>query len=91
MKTPAAAGVASPCISLCQMHPATGWCQGCLRTLDEIAAWGGLDDAGRRGVLQQLRARRLAWRALAADAGATPHAATPATGPGPGPGTDATP
>ena len=62
--TPAAA-VASPCISLCQMHEATGWCRGCLRTLDEIACWGGLDDVGKRVVLHSLRARRQVWRALA--------------------------
>ena len=23
----------------------SGWCEGCLRTIDEIAAWGSLDDA----------------------------------------------
>ena len=74
MKAPAAGGVASPCVSLCTMHEATGWCQGCLRTLDEIVAWGALDDASKRLVLQQLRARRVAWRALAA-------AARPGTGP----------
>ena len=56
-------GVASPCINVCQMHPASGWCVGCLRTLDEIAGWGGLDDIGRREVLQRLRGRRVAWRA----------------------------
>ena len=58
------ATVASPCISLCQMHQATGWCRGCLRTLDEIACWGGLDDAGKHAVLHSLRARRQVWRAL---------------------------
>ena len=61
---PAAPGVASPCISICQMHAASGWCVGCLRTLDEIATWGGLSDAGKRQVLQSLAPRRLAWRAL---------------------------
>lgn len=60
--------VASPCISLCRMHAATGWCEGCLRTIDEIAAWGRLDDDGRRAVLQQLRPRRVAWRAMQAAA-----------------------
>ena len=60
---PAGVGVASPCINVCQMHAASGWCVGCLRTLDEIAAWGGLDDSGRRELLQGLRARRVAWRA----------------------------
>ena len=61
--TAPAAGVASPCISICQMHAASGWCTGCLRTLDEIAAWASLDDSGRRQVLQRLGARRVAWRA----------------------------
>ncbi len=87
MKAAAAVGVASPCVSLCQMHAATGWCQGCLRTLDEIAAWGGLDDRSRRLVLQQLRARRVAWRALVAtagtDAATLATAATTAATPGP--------
>ena len=63
---PAAAVVASPCISICQMHAASGWCVGCLRTLDEIAAWGGLSDAAKRLVLQGLAPRRVAWRALQA-------------------------
>ena len=61
--TSPAAGVASPCISICQMHAASGWCTGCLRTLDEIASWGSLDDIARRQVLQRLGARRVAWRA----------------------------
>ncbi len=58
---PSAPGVASPCISLCRMDTATGWCEGCLRTLDEIAAWGQLDDDGRRQILQALVPRRVAW------------------------------
>ena len=66
--------VPSPCISICRMHAATGWCEGCLRTLDEIAAWGGLDDAGKRQVLRALEPRRVHWRRLraAGAAGATP-------------------
>ncbi|WP_041675009.1 DUF1289 domain-containing protein [Ramlibacter tataouinensis] len=42
--------VPSPCISVCRMDAASGLCEGCLRTLDEIAAWGGLDSEGRRAV-----------------------------------------
>jgi uncharacterized protein len=52
------------------MDPATGWCEGCLRTIDEIAAWGTLDDAARREVRAALLRRRLVWRsrqALARD------------------------
>jgi predicted Fe-S protein YdhL (DUF1289 family) len=60
------AGVGSPCINICRMHAATGWCEGCLRTIDEIATWGQLGDAERRAVLQRLSPRRVAWRALQA-------------------------
>jgi predicted Fe-S protein YdhL (DUF1289 family) len=40
------------------MDPATGWCVGCRRTLDEIAAWGTLDDDARRAIWQALAQRR---------------------------------
>ena len=58
--------VASPCINICRMHAATGWCEGCLRTIEEIATWSRLDDGARRLVLQRLSPRRVAWRALQA-------------------------
>lgn len=54
--------VASPCTQVCAIDAATGWCAGCLRSVDEIAAWGGLDDAGKRAVWQQLAARRAGRR-----------------------------
>jgi len=57
-------GVASPCINICRMHAATGWCEGCLRTIAEIATWGRLDDSARAAMLQQLPARRVHWQAL---------------------------
>ena len=60
----ATVAVPSPCVSLCQMHAATGWCHGCLRTLDEIAGWSQLDNPGKYAVLQQLQARRSTWQAL---------------------------
>jgi hypothetical protein len=56
--------VASPCISICRMDEATGWCEGCLRTLDEIALWTVLDDGDKRAVLRELSARRVEWRRL---------------------------
>ena len=42
--------VASPCTSVCRMDARTGWCEGCLRTLDEIAGWSTLADAEKRQV-----------------------------------------
>ena len=50
--------VASPCINVCRMNPDTGLCEGCYRTLDEIAAWSGLSAEERRAVLTRLPARR---------------------------------
>jgi hypothetical protein len=58
MKTP----VPSPCINVCRMDEATGWCEGCLRTLDEIGAWSALDDLAKQAVWVQLRQRRIVWR-----------------------------
>jgi predicted Fe-S protein YdhL (DUF1289 family) len=51
------AGVASPCIGVCRIDAGTGLCEGCLRTLDEIAAWGVLDDDARRDVWAAIRRR----------------------------------
>ncbi|MEJ7928675.1 DUF1289 domain-containing protein [Ramlibacter sp. AN1015] len=49
--------VPSPCSSVCRMDPASGWCAGCLRTLDEIASWGGMDAAAKRRVWHTIGAR----------------------------------
>lgn len=60
----AARGVPSPCINVCRMDAASGLCEGCLRTLDEIAAWGTMDDDGKRMVCQRLEQRRIDWPRL---------------------------
>jgi uncharacterized protein len=52
------ADVASPCNNVCRMNAGTGLCEGCLRTLDEIAAWSLMSNAEKRRVLAQLPARR---------------------------------
>jgi predicted Fe-S protein YdhL (DUF1289 family) len=38
---------ATPCIGVCRMD-ADGLCQGCRRTLAEIARWGTMNDDDRR-------------------------------------------
>jgi uncharacterized protein len=57
---PAGDGVASPCIDVCRMDQRTGLCEGCLRTIDEIAAWGALTESMKREVLANIAARRAA-------------------------------
>jgi len=55
----------SPCIGVCELQPESGLCRGCLRTLQEIAKWGGLSLAERRQVKAAAAERR--HRAAAAD------------------------
>lgn len=55
-----AAGVASPCIDICRMEAATGLCEGCRRSIDEIAGWSRMDDAQRREVWSRIELRRAA-------------------------------
>lgn len=43
------------------MDAATGWCEGCLRTLDEIACWSVLSDADKLEVKAELQQRRVLW------------------------------
>lgn len=47
----------SPCISVCQLDDA-GLCSGCLRTIDEITAWGSLTAAGKQEILNNIDLRR---------------------------------
>jgi predicted Fe-S protein YdhL (DUF1289 family) len=49
--------VPSPCVNLCVMDDATGWCEGCGRTLDEIARWGSASKADRDAVWAKLPER----------------------------------
>ena len=50
--------VASPCVDVCRMDEATGFCAGCLRTLDEIACWSGYTREEKLAVRARLQERR---------------------------------
>ena len=58
------APVPSPCTSVCRMDALTRWCEGCGRSLDEIAAWSVLDDDEKRAVWRELAQRRDAMAAV---------------------------
>ncbi|MBS1216352.1 MAG: hypothetical protein H6R20_1326 [Proteobacteria bacterium] len=50
--------VKSPCINVCRMNPRTGYCEGCLRSIDEIAGWSQFSADEKRAVLARLPSRR---------------------------------
>jgi uncharacterized protein len=47
----------SPCVSICRVDEASGFCVGCLRTIDEIAHWSRSDDAGKRRIWRAIELR----------------------------------
>ncbi len=49
--------VPSPCISVCRMAPDGSRCEGCLRTLGEIAAWSRADTGERLRIWQRVLQR----------------------------------
>ena len=51
------AEIESPCVRICVIDPATGFCLGCFRTLDEIAGWSTMPADARQAVLAELPAR----------------------------------
>ncbi len=42
--------VLTPCIGVCTLDPA-GYCDGCLRTADEIGDWLNMNDAQRARIM----------------------------------------
>jgi uncharacterized protein len=51
--------VPSPCTSVCRMDERTGWCEGCARTLDEIATWSVMSDGEKTILWDELAARQV--------------------------------
>lgn len=49
--------VPSPCVSVCRMDEATGLCEGCWRTLGEIAGWSAMDNAQRQAIWTRIEQR----------------------------------
>lgn len=70
-----AAPASSPCVNICRMHAGTGWCEGCARTIGEIAAWGGLGEEERQRVWALLPARQAVLRPLVGEPAPNPRLA----------------
>lgn len=58
MSAPQVEPVPSPCISICRMNEASGLCEGCWRTLDEIGLWSVLDEDDKSAVWFEIRRRQ---------------------------------
>lgn len=52
----------SPCVGICLLDPGTGYCRGCLRSINEIASWYDASTAEKRVILDRLDRRRLDGR-----------------------------
>ncbi len=50
-------GISTPCIKVCLIDPASRLCEGCGRTLTEIAQWGRLSEAERQAIMAVLPER----------------------------------
>jgi len=48
----------SPCVGICLMDPATRVCRGCLRRVEEIAAWFEATTAEKHEILARIAERR---------------------------------
>ncbi len=53
--------ILSPCIGICSLD-AEGYCEGCFRTGDEIAAWSQMSDRQREHVMDVVLPQREAER-----------------------------
>ncbi|MES2887983.1 MAG: DUF1289 domain-containing protein [Pseudomonadota bacterium] len=51
--------VPSPCTGVCRIDPVSTYCEGCLRTIDEIKAWRDLSNGGKLRLWRVLGERRL--------------------------------
>ena len=49
--------ISSPCIKICAIDPANKLCQGCGRTLQEIAQWSRLSEVERLAIMATLADR----------------------------------
>jgi predicted Fe-S protein YdhL (DUF1289 family) len=59
----------SPCIQVCVLDPVTGFCIGCGRTGDEIAAWPSASEAEKAAILAPLAGRLSAMTSRAVRGG----------------------
>lgn len=63
-KAPLPKPIPTPCVGVCVLD-ASGYCRGCLRTLEEISAWVSLGEAERARLMDEVLPQRAARKAAA--------------------------
>ena len=51
--------ISSPCIGVCAINEANGFCHGCYRTIDEIKTWWDMGQQEQKNLLVALEERQL--------------------------------
>ena len=54
--------IPSPCIAVCQLDDATGWCLGCFRNVDEIREWPIMTAEEKTKALAEIAERKAGSR-----------------------------
>lgn len=68
----------SPCVNVCRMDAQRQYCIGCLRTLDELRAWGASDADAKRAIWGHIQQRSACpTRADTAPTVSTDHVSLP--------------
>ena len=57
----------SPCVGVCTLDPASHYCLGCARTIEEIAQWPRFSADEKRRVIAELPSRGSQMRGRHAD------------------------
>ena len=52
--------IPSPCINVCSMDEAAGYCAGCFRTIPEITEWSRATEARKQAILDVIVERQAA-------------------------------
>ena len=54
LAAPEPVSLASPCVNICTMDEASGWCRGCGRTVAEVAHWVSMSAEAKEQVWQRI-------------------------------------
>ncbi len=48
----------SPCVKICEIDPQSGFCTGCLRSMEEIVSWSQYSETQRAYIMQTILPER---------------------------------